>query len=70
MTTNNNQIHSFLEQAIRDLRAENSTQHRLILGEIQRIDCQVSSLKEWKAKTAGIAAAVSALISAAAWVLR
>lgn len=61
------EVHRILEQMVRDLRTENAAQHEAILCEIRRIDDGIGGLREWKAKAAGIAAAVSALISVAAW---
>jgi hypothetical protein len=52
---------------IRDLRTENAVQHEAIMCELRALDCRIGALREWKARAAGIAAAVSALVSAAAW---
>lgn len=63
-------VSRILEGMVRDLRAENSVQHEAIMCELRALDGRVGALREWKARAAGIAAAVSAVISAAAWVVQ
>jgi hypothetical protein len=63
-------VSRILEGMVRDLRAENAAQHEAIMCELRSLDHRVGALREWKAKAAGIAAAVSAMISAAAWAVQ
>jgi uncharacterized coiled-coil DUF342 family protein len=61
------EIHTMLETMIRDLRKENNDAHSEIVGLIRSMDRDVSQLKEWRARILGVAAALSATISATAW---
>jgi hypothetical protein len=61
------EVHTMLETMIRDLRRENADAHAEIMGVVRSMDRDVSSLREWRARIFGIAAAISATVSATAW---